>query len=876
MKLLASLRFGLWALTHRSEINDDMEEELRSHIQNRADDLERSGMARAEAERRARIEFGGFQRFREECHDTAGGTWLESMVRDLRFSLRTLRKRPAATLIVILSIALGIGANATIFAMVSRFVLRPAPVGDPATLAAVNPDSGVGSFSWPLYSDLREQAKSFSGLAGYFPLLPASMGGKGEPEHVWGQAVTANFFDVAELRMLRGRGFTKNEEREPVAVLSAGLWRRRFEGDPAIVGKSVTISGQAYTVVGIAPASFHGIDQLIYAEFWVPLGGAERLIPGINDRNVSAVWIVGRLRSGVTRAQAAAEMNLLAQHLAARYPEVSSHHTFVLSEAGILPPSTQRPILIFLTALLTVALLVLAIAAFNAANLLLAQAVGRQREMAVRLALGAGRGRLRRQMLIDSVLLGLGGGAAGVVLSLWATWGLSSFRLPMPLPIDLSIGLDWRVLVGSFALSVLSGLLLGAGPAWLAGRPMLINALRGEDALARPGRRWTFRNLLTVAQIAMATILLSMTGLFLRSLESAGRIDIGFQPHHLLAMSVDPSLHGYTPEQTFRFLIQVRDRVAALPGVVSAAWTDNPPLSMVGVTDTFHVAGQQSTGNDGVWAQLDVVTPGYFKTIGIAQIAGRDFEEGSTATNVAIADREFVQRVFGGTNPIGRQVTNGKETWVIAGVVGDVRDTLGEGPRPALYRTFEQNASSDPLMGCTLLVRTAGNPNAFRDAARHQIHMLAPALAIYNQETMDEHVRNAFFLPRLAATLFGIVGGMGLVLATIGLYGVVSYGVSRRTREIGIRIAMGAERGGVERLVLRQGLVLSLIAVVLGWPAAWMLAKLSASFLYGIQPHDVLTFTIVPPLLILIALAACWVPARRAASVDPVTALRSE
>lgn len=875
MNLLASLRFAIWALTHRDQVNRGLEAELCSHRQNRADDPERSGLPRAEAKRRARIQFGEYQHFRGDCHEAAGGIDLGSALRDLRFGLRTLGKHPGAAAIIILSIGLGIGANATIFAMVSRFILRSAPVGDPATLVAVNPSYGVGSFSWPLYNDLRDQAKAFSGLAAYFPLLPASVGGNGEPEHIWGQAVTANFFDVAELRMLRGRGFAQNEEHDPVVVLSAALWRRRFGGDPAIVGKSVVISRRDYTVVGIAPADFHGIDQILYTQFWVPLGNAEQLIAGFNDRNVPSVWIIGRLHAGVTRQEAAVQMNLLAQHLAVR-SDVSSRHTFVLTEAGVLPPTTLKPILLFLTALLVVALLVLAIAAFNAANLLFAQAVGRQREMAVRLALGAGRGRLRRQMLIESLLLGLGGGVVGLFLSMWAMWGLSSFRLPVPIPVDLSIGLDWRVLGGAFGLSALSGLLLGAGPAWLAARPLLINALRGEDALARPGRQWTLRNLLTIAQIAMATVLLSMTGLFLHSLEGAAQIDIGFQPHNLLLMSVDPRLNGYTPEQTSRFLIQVRDRVAALPGVVSAAWTDFAPLSMVGDTEEVYVAGRQGASKDSLWTETYRVTPGYFRLMGIPQLEGRDFDEGRTRTNTVIVDRAFAQKAFAGTNPVGRQITNGKETWEIIGVVGNVRSTLGEDDRTALYRPIEQDPGTDAFIGYTLLVRTAVKPSALREAVQHQIHLPAPGMAIYNEETMDQHVRDAFFLPRLAATLFGIFGAIGLILATVGLYGVVSYGVSRRTREIGIRIAMGAEHGGVERLVMRQGLALSVIAVVLGWPAAWLLAKLAASFLYGIQPHDLLTFTVVPPLLVVIALAACWIPARRAACIDPAAALRSE
>jgi predicted permease len=665
-------------------------------------------------------------------------------------------------------------------------------------------------------------------------------------------------------------------------VLGAGLWHRRFHDDPAIVGETVTLSGQIFTVVGVAPAGFHGIDQILEAEFWVPLGIADRLVPNLPkglDRNADWLFVVGRLRPGTTRTQAAAELNALAERLERSYPTTDKDKPFVFAPAGLLPQQEQNALLIFLTALSVVALLVLAIAGANVANVLFAQASGRQREMAVRLALGATHGRLQRQMLVESVLLGLGGGGLGVLLSIWATQALSAIQLPVPIPVDMRIGVDWRVLFFTFGLSILSGLLLGAAPAWAAARPLLGSALKGEDALARPGRRWTLRNLLTIAQIAMSVILLSMTGLFLRSLQTAASIDLGFRPQDVLSMSVDPRLHGYTPERTVEFLNQLRERVAVLPGAVSAACTDYPPLSMAGNTESFHVGGGPNSGKNYPEANLTMVTPGYFETMGIARVAGRDFGgETASGPKTAVVNRTFVERVFAGENPIGQQVTGGGVTYQIVGVVGNVKTTsLGEELTPVLYRSLQQNIGAEPpLLGYTLVVHTAGHPAAMDKAVRQQIYALDRSMAVFNEETMEEHVHSTFFLPRLAAMLFGVFGCIGLVLATVGLYGVMSYAVSRRTREIGIRMAMGAQPGAVERLVLRQGLVLTLIAVVLGWPAAWMLSKLAASFLYGIHPHDALTFAVVPPFLAVIALVACWIPARRAASVEPMMALRTE
>jgi predicted permease len=499
--------------------------------------------------------------------------------------------------------------------------------------------------------------------------------------------------------------------------------------------------------------------------------------------------------------------------------------------------------------------------------------------MAVRLALGATRGRLQCQLLTESLLLGLCGGILGLILSLWATSALSAFHIPAPVPLQFGVQVDWRVLTYSFVLSVLSGLLLGVGPAWAASRSSLAHALKREDALARPERRINLRSLLVIAQVAMSVVLLCLAGLSLRSLQSAASIDIGFRSQNLLLMSVDPRVHGYTPERTLMFLTELQKRAASLPGVESAIATDTAPLSGGGRSDAFQADDLRGRARPEAGVDLYMVTPGYFETMGIPRIAGRDFgDETVGGPKLAIVNRAFVERVFAGENPIGRHVTGGGVTYEVIGVSGNTKSrTLGEEQRPVLYRSLQQSIAGDPsLMGNTLVVRTAGNPSTVKEAVRRQVHELDPAMAVFNEESMEEHVRTAFFLPHLAATLFGIFGTIGLVLATVGLYGVMSYSVSRRTREIGIRMAMGAQPGTVERLVMRQGLVLTLVAVGLGWPVAWTLSKLASSFLYGVQPHDLLTFLLVPPFLVAISMAACWIPARRAASIDPMRALRTE
>jgi predicted permease len=809
-----------------------------------------------------------------------------ALLQDLTYSIRRFSKAPGLVFAVIVSIALGIAANSTIFSMVSRFVLRPAPVGNPSTLMAIHTthdgDQCCNSFSWPLYNDVRDQTHTFSGVAAYYELLPASISGSGEPERIWGQSATANFFDVAQIRMSLGRGFLSTEEHLPVIVLSHILWQRRFDSDPAILGKPVTLSGHPFTVVGVAPPGFRGLDIILDPQFWIPLGNVEQLassVPPRDSRVFHWVAVVGRLAPETSRAQASAELATIAQRLAKTYPATDKGNGFLFDQAGSLPPGRDhKTILLFLASLLVVVLLVLGIACANVANLLLAQAASRQREMAVRIALGATRAQLLRQMLLESTMLALAGGLLGTLLSLWATSALSAFRIPAPVPLDISITVDWRVILYTFALSVATGILCGLIPAWIASRPVLTSALKGEDALARPGRRITLRNVLVVSQIAMSLVLLCAAGLFLRSLEGASAIDVGFRHNNVLMMSVDPRVHGYSAERTTQFLTQLQANVAAIPGVVSVAATDAVPLAGGNRSDGFHATGQPDSDPYSI-TELYMATPGYFETLGIPRLAGRDFaNENPTGLKVAIVNEAFAQHFFGATNPIGHTVNGAGITYQIIGVVKNIKSrSLGEDTRFVLFRSLAQSTGSDPsFLGYQLIVHTAGDSATIANTVHERIHQLDPTMAVYDTETMQEHLRKALFLPRLAGTLFGIFGFIGLVLAAVGLYGVMSYSVSRRTHEIGIRIALGSQLNAVQRLIVRQGMILAAIAIAIGLPAAWAAAKLSSSFLYGVHPHDTVTFLAVPIFLAIVALLACWIPARRAAKVDPQLALRYE
>ena len=859
MRKLRALWKRIAGLLHSGRDDHEFSDELESHIAMQVEDGVRSGLSPEEARRRALIQLGGAEQVRQARRERRTLPWVESLARDLRYAFRTLAKHPAVTSIAVFSIGLGIGANATIFSMVSRFVLRPAPVGEPSMLLSLHVaqqgEQCCNAFPLPLYNDLRDQAKSFSGVAAYFELIPASISGSGEPERVWGQAVSPNFFDVLELPMALGRGFSGGDNRNSTVVISARLWQRSFAGDRQIIGKTITLSGRSFTVVGIAPVSFHSVDQILDTQFWVPLGIATQLVPNLppaDSREFHWLAVVGRLRPGVTRMQAAAELDTLAKRFALSYPKTDKGNSFVFEQAGSLPPREKTAALTFLAALSIVVLLLLAIAGANVANLLFAQAAARQREMAVRLALGATRARLRRQLLIESTLLGLAGGFLGVFFSFLSTQSLSAIRLPAPVPLDLHVAVDWRTMLYAFAISFCCGVFLGLAPAWAAARPVLLNALKGEEALARSGRRFSLRNILVVTQVAMSLVLLLVTGLFLRSLQSAAKIDIGFRPQGLLLLSVDPRLNGYTPQQISQFLAGLRRRVSALPGADSAVTTDVALLSGGNRSDGFTVAGHSGKDASFTNADLYMTTPGYFDALGTPRLSGRDFgNEVAEGPRVAVINKAFADRLFPGANPIGQHVNGGHWNYEIIGVVGDAKSrTLGEDTRPILYRSLDQSIVDDPsVMGYTLVVHTAGKPgSARRTRAPPSLRARSEYCDLQRRDDgracahglpAAENCRHA--LRRLRLHWAGS-GGRGalrrdeLCCQPPDPRDRHPHGTGRASWDGGAACHSPGHGARADRHAL-------------GWPAAWMLSKLASSFLYGIQPHDLLTFIVVPIVL---------------------------
>lgn len=885
MRLLRSTRDGIRALFNKRARNCEIEQELESFMEESIREKIRHGMSPDNAIRAARIEIGSAETVRQKVWSAGWESTADTIWRDLAYTLRRFSRTPGLVCVVLFSIALGIAANGSVFSIVSKFLLRGVPVGNPSTLITLyrSYDHGrcCNNLPLPVYRDLREQAQSFSGVSAYYEIVPASITSHNDSQRVWGQAATENYFDVAQLSMAAGRGFLPNEYHSPVIVLGYRLWKQRFDGDPTLIGRSITVSGHAYNVVGVAPPGFHGLDQILDPQFWVPLGVLQEITansPDEESRSTQWLRVAARLKPGISQEQAQQELNVIAERLNQTHPETDKNTGFHIEPAGAPPARDKQTLLLFLIALAGVALLVLLIACANVANLLLAQSAQRQREMAVRLALGATRAQLVRQLLIESILLALAGGVLGVLLSIWATYALSSFRLPAPIPMDLSVQIDWRVLLYTFILSLFAGFICGFLPAWTASRPVMPNALKGEEALTRPGRRITLRNLLVVAQISLSLVLLCAAGLFLRSLEAATKIDTGFRSRGIVMMAVDPQLHRYTPERSIQLLNVARQRIAALPGVLSTTTTDGVPLSMGHRSDGFTVPGRPKPQGENV-VELYMAGPDYFSTLGIPRVAGRDLgEENPTSTRVGVVNEEFVRRFFQGANPVGHTVNGAGIPYQIVGVVKDTKSrTIGENQRPVLYRSINQTIASDPSQeGYTFMVRYEGDPSSLILAMRREIHAIDPSLAIFNIQTMQEHMKDALFLPRLVGTLFTVFGVSGLLLALVGLYSVISYSVSQRTREIGVRMALGARAAQVQAMIVRGGMKLALAALVIGLPLALAAARLTTTLLYGIQPWDLATFTLIPALLVAVSLFACWIPSRRASHVDPIATLRME
>ena len=813
--------------------------------------------------------------------------FFSTVVQDLTFTGRTLLKNPGFTAAVAVSVALAIAANTTVFGIVNGLLFGSLPVREPSRLVNFNKGN---SFSYPDYIDFRDQTSQvFEGITAHFPFLPASLGGVGEPERIWGQLATGNYFSVVGIQPVLGRGFTPEEDRvagaSPVVVLSNGLWRRRFGASPEAIGKQVILNSHSYTVIGVMPPGFHGTDRAVLPDFWAPLAMHKQMLADLESVASGDLttargshWLIldARLKPGVSRKQAAAALNVVLKRLDQTYRKTERPRPPIRLEAsGGLFGGMDTMAIGFVSVLTVLVSLVLLIACANVANLMLARAMGRQKEIGVRLALGANRRRLVRQLLTESVLLSLLGAAGGFILAAGATTAISRFELPFPIPIHFDFTPDARVFWFTTALAVATGVLFGLAPALRATRPDVVTSLKEQSTAFGSFHRLGMRNLLVVVQVALSLVLLVGAGLFLRSLQNASSIDIGMRADNVLMMSTDPKVNQYSPEKIRLYLTQLRQRVSALPGVESVSYLDSIPLSIGGTSFDLQAEGVK----DAKPMETDTYNVGsrFFETMGLPLLYGRDFN-GQADGDAVILNETLARRMFPKANPLGQRVAMEKKSYQVIGVTKNFKSrTLGEAPANCAFFALEARPEEVfSFYGISIAVRTAGNPRGMIRPVRQQIAALDANLAVSGIETMREHVDKSLLIPRLSAVLLGVFGAVGLTLATVGLYGVMSYAVRRRTREIGIRMALGARAGAVLRLMAAQGLALVAVGLTIGFALALLISRFAASLLYGISATDLLTFILVPGLLLAVAVMAVLLPARRAAKTDPLAALRYE
>ena len=833
---------------------------------------------------------------------------MQNLFRDLQYGLRSLLKRPGFTAVTVLTLALGIGANSAIFSVINATLMRPMPVSDPDRLVFVFHGQAGSVFSYPDYLDFRDQNQVFDGLIAWGGIT-ASLNSNDQTDQVGGVIVSGNYFNVLGVRAALGRVITPDDDKtpgaHPVAVISDGLWRTRFGADANIIGRQLLLNGNNFTVIGVLPAEFGGLQMGTVRDLYVPMMMQATMRPpragysGEMNPDLLGVrsnrWLfgVGRLKPGVTAEQARNSLTLIAKQLEQAYPQSNRNknivNIFALTETD--DPATRQQLSSVAKLLMAVVGIVLLIACANVANLLLARGSARTKEIAVRLAIGATRGRIVRQLLTEGILLATLGGAAGLLLSWWTIRSLIATPPPAgALPINPQFSVDLKVLLFTFGLSLLAGVVFALAPALRVSRPALVPALKDDSTtFFERTRTFSLRNLLVVTQVALSVVLLVTAGLFLRSLWRAQKIDPGFEAEKVLTLPLNINLLRYTKPQGREFYRQVIERVEAIPGVESASLARVVAVSGGSSVRSLLIEGRSApdnrfrSDNSGPAISDDstnanVVGLRYFQTMGIPLLQGREFSQQDNDEHppVVIVNDAFVRRHFGNEAPLGRRLSINGPNGPWREIIGVVRDSkywsLGEPPTPVAYVPLQQNHET----GMTLHVRTTVDPSTVAAAIRSETQSLEKNLPLANPQRMSELVGNSLYAARMGALLLAVFGGLALLLASIGLYGVMSFAVARRTRELGIRIALGARPGDLLGLVLRQGMFLVVAGLLIGLIVAAMLTRLLASFLYGISTTDTLTFVGIPVLLTLVALLACYLPARRATNVDPLVALRYE
>lgn len=880
------------SLFRRIRTESEMENELDRHIHNRADALERSGLSSAEAMRRARVEFGGYQRFKDECREAMGSRFFHALIQDVSFGFRMLRKSPGFAVVAALTLALGIGANTAVFSVVYAALLRPLPYTQPDRLIAMGEvrdqkESSIQSaapyldVSYPDYLDWKGQTKAFQSLAG-FGGDTFMLHGAGETQLVFGAEVTPNFFSTLGVKPFLGRDFAAGDDISSgpaVVILGYGLWAREYAADPHIVGRSIQLGAKSVRVVGVLPREFEFAPQGT-AEMWAPMHLGKNME---TRRNLRWMTVIGRLASGVAPEQALAEMKLTNANLAAAYPQANGSIQVVMVPLRDMIVGKVQPLLLILFG---AAGFVLLIACANIANLLMARAAARRREFAIRTALGASRWRLISQSLAESLILAAAGGALGFFPAQWGT-SLLIAVIPRGLLASMPFLRDAHanpvILAFLCAAALLTGIVFGLAPALQVAHTRVGSTLKEEARVSASGARARARNALVVIEIAFSLVLLTGAGLMLQSLTAILHRNPGFDTHNLLTFAVNLPTASYPKDpDAIQFDQQFTARVRNLPGVEGVASNSIVPLAGGGGTIRFVMEGQPTAAGHENECDIRDVSSEYFSVMKIPLASGRVFNDSAdspTAPNHVIVNRVWAERYFHDSSPIGKRLRftfSPKEPYrEIVGVVANTADASLDSPdRPAIFLPFQQDAGTF----INYVVRTAGDPAAAIGTMRAALRDADPHLVMIQPLTMDRIIAQSpsVFLRRYPSYLIGSFAALALILAMIGLYGLISYSVSQRANELGIRIALGAQRRDIMRLVLAEGSRLTLIGVAAGIVAALALTRLMRSLLYGVSAFDPFTFGAVVAILAVVALVACCIPARRAMRTDPVIALRYE
>jgi predicted permease len=894
-KILRRLQY----LVHRADRSSALREEMEFHLQKMIAELETTGMSTSDARAAAQRKFGNLTRKSEQSQEVWIARWLGETTQDFTFVARSLRRNIGFTVVAVVSAALGVGTCSAVFAVANFAFFHKLPVEQPARLLAISGSSksspGGGDYlSFPKVTDL-QRAPGLDNLAAYFPMLAAEVTSAGKTQRTWGTIATSNYFDVARPKFLLGHGFTSTSSGQtglpPEVVIGHALWVTRFAGDPQIIGKTIKVNGFPVTVVGVTDIRFRGTQPELQSEFWVPFSMIDDFpsLPmnarSFTDRDAQIVRAIAGLRDGYSLTQAQTELNAIAKTLQTDYPEANKERGFHIEAAGQLDPAIRPLLAVFFSLIMGIAILVLVASCVNVANLLLARASTRQQEIATRLALGSSRGRLLRLLLAESVVLAGVGGVCGILMAYFATSTVGKFRLPVSLPINLTVTLDAHLVFFSGLLSVITGLGFGFVPAIRAAGTSLVEAIKDNSDGKSKLRRFTLRNILVVVQVSVSMMLLICSGLFVRSLVSSRTANTGFSNRDVLLLSVDPDIGDSGSTQMRSILRALVQRAHEMPGIESASLTDSMPLSFGGNHSGFIPNGMNADQPaNAVFADIYSVAPDFFNTLGIPLLQGQDFggpaDQNSTPV---IINEAFAQRAFPHEYPIGRKLkllfNNKKQLQVVGVVANSMSRTISSKISLCVYLPlldgYEAKSGSN-LLGITLLLKTEGDPGSYITPVREMLHSSFAGIALLNFETLQAHLDEALILPRIAALIFGACGCMGLVLSAIGIFGVVSFNVARRTKEIGVRMAMGARQAQILVIVVKSGMVLSGIGCLTGLGLALVLTKAVSSVLYGVSPHDLTTFVVAPAIIVLVTLMACLIPSRRAAALNPVEALRYE